>query len=196
MEQLESFADNLYPMNLYEFKRGGKDKHEGKRHQLVRDVLAMNVMHFNEKLHILGLNNAAIHNTIITAEALGIKLADLKDMSCTIKEHFEATNPPYPALNANVDIVTLIADTNRINAGYSKDIAELKSIMKALMLSNFQLHSELQQEQVTPRHSLLVEKHLLQIPSPLLVQPNSKRQVLHLAVLLEPLLPRYSTRKT
>lgn len=174
LELMETFADKLYPTNLGAFQPGGTLR------QVVREVLATNIMNFNDKLAFLGAGYETIKRTVEIAEAVGIDLARLKEMSRVVKTDFDRMNPRHSAREE--ELQATVAENNRLLAEMSKELANLRVTVNNQNATITQLHTELQQERVrallstpplTPKTS---RRRTATTPSPSPQPPSTRRR--------------------
>lgn len=137
MALLDQFADKMYPMTMPDFMAGGRLR------QLVREVLATNIMNFSSKLSFLGVQGDAVRRMMNVAEELNIDLPKLKEWSKKVADDFKAINVPYSS--AEEELATVVAENNRLVSDLRKEIADLKALAATQTRTIGQLETQLQQ---------------------------------------------------
>ena len=136
MALLDRFADKLYPMTMPDFKAGGRLR------QLVREVLATNIMNFSTKLSFLGVAGPAVRRMMNVGDELGIDLSQLKGWSRKVADDFKAINAPYSS--AEEELATVVAENNRLVSDLRKEIADLKALAATNARTICHLETQLQ----------------------------------------------------
>ena len=134
---MERFADELYPSTMPHFKAGGRLR------QLVREVLATNLMNFSSKLSFLGVGGPAVRRMMLVADGLGISLGQLKEWSKKVADDFNAINKPYSS--AEEELAVVVAENNRLVIELRKEVADLKAAAATNTSTVLQLETQLQE---------------------------------------------------
>ena len=147
---MEAFADKLYPSTMPDFKAGGRLR------QLVREVLATNIMHFSSKLSFLGVAGPAVRRMMTVAEELGVNLSQLKEWSKKVAEDYKALNVPYSSTDE--ELAAVVAENNRLVADLRKEIADLKALEASNARMIVQLETQLQESNARALNMLPVAR--------------------------------------